>query len=116
MDLEREDDNANNRDRILLFEHNPVYTLGRGADENHLAFLDSDPDGADAAAEKRRKLSRKARGPGSARLAVDRLNSSGVVPVDEDADVAALNAAVDALPRCVTIKRNASPSQSTSNL
>ena len=97
--LERKDDKAN-RDRILLFEHNPVYTLGRGADENHLAFLDSDPDGEDAAAEKRRKLSRKARGPGSARLAVDRLNGSGVVPVDEDADVAALNAAVDALAGC----------------
>ena len=97
--LGRKDDNAN-RDRILLFEHNPVYTLGRGADENHLAFLDCDPDGEDAAAEKRRKLSRKARGPGSARLAVDRLNSSGVVPVDEDADVAALNAAVDTLAGC----------------
>ncbi len=37
------DDDSNNghdRDRILFFEHDPVYTLGRGADENHLTFLD----------------------------------------------------------------------------
>lgn len=101
VDLSGRDDNDANRDRILLFEHNPVYTLGRGADENHLAFLDSDPDGEDAAAEKRKKLSRKARGPNSARLAVDRLNSSvGVAPSDEDADVAKLNTAVDALAGC----------------
>jgi len=61
-----------NRDRILLFEHHPVYTLGRGADENNLAFLDKESDGG---AGKRRRLSRKARGDGSARLAVDRLNA-----------------------------------------
>ena len=95
-----DDDDDANRDRILLFEHNPVYTLGRGADENHLAFLDSDPDGKDAAAEKRKRLSRKARGPNSARLAVDRLNSIGVARADEEADFATLNTTVDALARC----------------
>jgi lipoate-protein ligase B len=26
-------------DRLLLFQHEPVYTLGRGADEHHLLFL-----------------------------------------------------------------------------
>ena len=88
-----------NRDRILLFEHNPVYTLGRGADENHLAFLGSDPDGKEAANEKRRKLSRKARGPESARLAVDRLNIVGAVSADADDD-AKLDEAVDALVGC----------------
>ena len=75
-----------NRDRILLFEDNPVYTLGRGADEKHLAFLDSDPDGKEAANEKRQKLSRKARGPESARLAVDRSNAVGAVSADADDD------------------------------
>ena len=100
VDLSERDDADANRDRILLFEHNPVYTLGRGADENHLAFLDSDPDGKDAAAEKRKKLSRKARGPNSARLAVDRLNSIGVAPSDEDTDFATLHTTVDALARC----------------
>ena len=88
-----------NRDRILLFEHNPVYTLGRGADEKHLAFLDSDPDGKEAANEKRRKLSRKARGPESARLAVDRSNTVGAVSADADDD-AKLDEAVDALAGC----------------
>ena len=29
-------------DRILFFEHESVYTLGRGADENHLTFLNQD--------------------------------------------------------------------------
>ena len=100
VDLSGRDDDSANRDRILLFEHNPVYTLGRGADENHLAFLDSDPDGEDAAAEKRRKLSRKARGPDSARLAVDRLNSVGVPSPNEDDDVATLNTSVEALAGC----------------
>ena len=100
MDLSERDDADANRDRILLFEHNPVYTLGRGADETHLAFLDSDPDGKDAAAEKRKKLSRKARGPDSARLAVDRLNSIGVPSPNEGDDVATLNTAVNALAGC----------------
>jgi len=93
-----DDDNDVNRDRILLFEHNPVYTLGRGADENHLAFLDSDPDGEDAADVKRRKLSRRARGPESARLAVDRVNV-GIVSADA-AGAAKLDEAVDALAGC----------------
>jgi len=53
------------KDRILLFEHDPVYTLGRGADEENLTFLDREPDGGKHARE---KLSRKARGKESARL------------------------------------------------
>jgi lipoyl(octanoyl) transferase len=54
-------------DIILLFEHTPVYTLGRGADENHLTFLQKEENSAI-----REKLSRKNRGVGSARLSVDR--------------------------------------------
>jgi len=59
-------------DQVLLFEHNPAYTLGRGANENNLIFLDSEPDGG---ASSRQKLSRKARGPESCRLSVDRLRT-----------------------------------------
>jgi lipoyl(octanoyl) transferase len=56
-------------DCILLLEHTPVYTLGRGSDENHLTFLRDD---SSEAHEIRSKLSRKVRGPGSARLSIDR--------------------------------------------
>jgi|EP00979_Chaetoceros_neogracilis_P017560 lipoate-protein ligase B len=52
------------RDRILLLEHNHVYTLGRGADEGNLTFLDTHPDGD----EIKKRLSRKTRGPESCRL------------------------------------------------
>lgn len=82
----------NNGDCLLILEHAPVYTLGRGADENHLAFLNDDNDhshkiddidersdidvetGTAAAARirERERLSRKARGPGTARLSLDR--------------------------------------------
>lgn len=53
---------ANDADTILFLEHHPVYTLGRGSDENHLTFLRED-------LHARELLSRKNRG--SARLAVD---------------------------------------------
>lgn len=59
------------RDCLLLFEHEHVYTLGRGADEENLTLLAEEPDGG---AAKRLLLGRGARGPGTPRLAVDRLN------------------------------------------
>jgi hypothetical protein len=70
------------KDRLLFLEHDPVYTLGRGADENNLVFLkkqesdhtqctgsslDKNGHGLELTAM-RERLSRKARGPGSARL------------------------------------------------
>ena len=71
-------------DCVLLVEHKPVYTLGRGADETHIAFLRQQHtrDGTNQhPIEKdhpyRLGLSRKARGESSARLALDRpLDSS----------------------------------------
>ena len=53
-------------DRILMFEHDHVYTLGRGADEDNLTFLDHiEGEGGE---EARRRLSRKTRGRDSCRL------------------------------------------------
>jgi len=65
--LNTNDENDIDVDRLLLLEHNHVYTLGRGANEEHLTFLNGEKE------EMRWKLSRKARGKRSARLSVDRL-------------------------------------------
>jgi len=59
---------ADQEDTILLFEHEPVYTLGRGASEDHLTFLDNEIDGG---IEKRRRLNRKYRGDDASRLNID---------------------------------------------
>ena len=56
-------------DWILLFEHTPVYTLGRGATEDYLTFLNTEPDGG---VEKKRRLCRKYRGHDASRLNIDK--------------------------------------------
>ncbi|KAL7555550.1 hypothetical protein ACA910_013030 [Epithemia clementina (nom. ined.)] len=58
---------GSDQDVILLLEHDHVYTLGRGADENHLTFLKDHPNETVL----RQRLARTNRGPGSARLSVD---------------------------------------------
>lgn len=71
-------------DWLLMFEHEPVYTLGRGASEEHLTFLNKEPDGG---AEKRRRLSRKYRGEDASRLNVDRSKrTSREMSVEEEVD------------------------------
>ena len=74
-------DDHNNHDWILLFEHQPVYTLGRGASEDHLNFLRSntnhgDDDGDESITdamkmEYRRRLARTYRGDDASRLTAD---------------------------------------------
>ncbi|KAL3789024.1 hypothetical protein HJC23_008171 [Cyclotella cryptica] len=61
------------RDWLLLFEHEPVYTMGRGASEEHLKFLDTaDPNQQGLFEEKLKRLSRKYRGEDASRLIVNR--------------------------------------------
>lgn len=58
------------RDRILFFHHEHVYTLGRGADENNLTFLSKHNEDQQKLIIER--LGRKSRGKGSSRLSFER--------------------------------------------
>jgi lipoyl(octanoyl) transferase len=83
------DASVDDADCVLLLEHSPVYTLGRGADEFHLTFLKEDENEQKHHQEEcRRKLSRKSRGPGTARLAVDRASDDPQfhLPLDQAVD------------------------------
>mmetsp|Transcript_3888 Transcript_3888/g.5799 ORF Transcript_3888/g.5799 Transcript_3888/m.5799 type:complete len:277 (-) Transcript_3888:60-890(-) len=71
------------RDRILLFEHKHVYTLGRGADEGNLSFLDNEIDGG---ADSRRRLKRGSRDSDSCRIGAERLNTKADGSITEIVD------------------------------
>jgi len=81
----RPQDTVNDADCVLMFQLYPVYTLGRGADEMYLTFLQQEH-----AVKERERLARSNRGVGSARLSVDRR-------MDSDLLTRPLSEAVDAL-------------------
>jgi lipoyl(octanoyl) transferase len=78
-----------------------VYTLGRGADESHLTFLQNDSTG------KRQRLARSNRGVGSARLLVDRRMESDLLTrsVVEAVDILADSSVPVMAPNGVPIYR-----------
>ena len=69
-------------DCVVLLELSPVYTLGRGADEKHLTFVQQQQTEEEdsysvqnnpySSSQVSKKLSRKVRGAGTARLSLDK--------------------------------------------
>ncbi len=64
---QRKHGSSENGDCVVILEQAPVYTLGRGADENHLTFCNNKEYASEI-----EKLSRKVRGQGTARLSMDK--------------------------------------------
>lgn len=74
----RHNDDVDDRDWVLLFEHQPVYTLGRGSTVDHLTFLHSEnPWNIPTLEDCRRRLDQKYRGVDASRLHIDRSINDG---------------------------------------
>jgi lipoyl(octanoyl) transferase len=103
LEARREGEDCANDDCVLVLEHTPVYTLGRGANENNLTFLKEETEYNQIV---RAKLSRTARGPGSARLAIDRRHTQKQnVPLEQAVEVLSKSASPVLAPNGAPIFR-----------
>jgi lipoyl(octanoyl) transferase len=86
------DTQAGDRDWLLLFEHESVYTLGRGASEEHLTFLNTQEQ-PEMFEHELRRLSRKYRGHDASRLSIDKSNM--VQQFDYESDQQEVNTLIE---------------------
>ncbi len=91
-------ENDHDRDRILFFEHQHVYTLGRGADENHVAFLDE--QGKHLLS---RKYSSSKNSDGTSRLYVDKFKSRQFTDNQEESMETLVQIEVDSMGKNFTL-------------
>ena len=99
---------ADQEDTILLFEHKPVYTLGRGASEDHLTFLNNEVDDG---IEKRRRLNRKYRGDDASRLNIDTTSTAVSADLQQQEDMSVDEEVHHLLQTCLLNNNNSTSSQ-----